>query len=149
MHASVLNSSLGYISILEEDGFVTAILFSLEKENPSILTENAKSQIEEYLQGKRKTFDLPIKTKGTEFQMKVWKCIYDVPFGKTITYKDIGDRINSKGYQAIGSACGKNPIPIIIPCHRILGKDNLGGYGPGIKIKEALLSLEGERAQEA
>lgn len=142
MHTSSINSKFGYISIVEEDGFITAILFFYMKENPSPLSEKAKIQVEEYLKGERKTFDLPIKMKGTDFQKIVWNAIYDIPFGKTISYKDIGDRIGSKGYQAIGSACGKNPLPIIVPCHRVLGKDNIGGFSLGLDIKKSLLSLE-------
>lgn len=143
MHASVLNSSLGYISIIEEDGFVTAILFSFIEENPSQITEKAKKQIEEYLDRKRTTFDLPFKLFGTDFQKRVWEVISCVPYGETISYREIGERINSRGYQAIGSACGKNPLPILIPCHRILGKDNLGGFGAGLEIKQRLLKIEG------
>lgn len=143
MHASVLNSSLGYISIIEEDGFVTAILFSFMEENPSQITEKAKKQIEEYLDRKRTTFDLPFKLLGTSFQKRVWEVISCVPYGETISYREIGEKINSRGYQAIGSACGKNPLPILIPCHRILGKDNLGGFGAGLEIKQRLLKIEG------
>lgn len=143
MHASVLNSSLGYISIIEEDGFVTAILFSFIEENPSQITEKAKKQIEEYLDRKRTAFDLPFKLFGTDFQKRVWEVISCVPYGETISYREIGERINSRGYQAIGSACGKNPLPILIPCHRILGKDNLGGFGAGLEIKQRLLKIEG------
>ena len=95
-----------------------------------------------YLEGKRKTFDLPLKIKGTDFQKRVWNAIYTVKYGETITYKDIGEMIGSKGYQAIGSACGKNPLPIVVPCHRILGKDNLGGFSSGMDIKIRLLKLE-------
>lgn len=142
MHASVLNSSLGYISIIEEDGFVTAILFSFIEENPSQITEKAKKQIEEYLDRKRTAFDLPFKLLGTDFQKRVWEVISCVPYGETISYREIGERINSRGYQAIGSACGKNPLPILIPCHRILGKDNLGGFGAGLEIKQRLLKIE-------
>lgn len=142
MKVSVLNSKIGYISIVEEDGFIVAILFSYLEENPSLLTKSAKSQIEEYLEGKRKTFDLPLKIKGTDFQKRVWNAIYTVKYGETITYKDIGEMIGSKGYQAIGSACGKNPLPIVVPCHRILGKDNLGGFSSGMDIKIRLLKLE-------
>ena len=142
MHTSSINSKLGYITIVEEDGFITAILFAYMDENPSQLSKKAKTQIEEYLKGERKVFDLPIKMKGTDFQKMVWNAIYDIPFGETITYKDIGDKIGSKGYQAIGSACGKNPLPIIGPCHRVLGKDNIGGFSLGLDTKRALLDLE-------
>ena len=142
MHTSSINSKLGYITIVEEDGFITAILFAYMDENPSKLSKRAKKQIEEYLKGERKVFDLPIKMKGTDFQKMVWNAIYDIPFGETITYKDIGEKIGSKGYQAIGSACGKNPLPIIVPCHRVLGKDNIGGFSLGLDTKRALLDLE-------
>lgn len=108
----------------------------------SPLSDLAFIEISNFLDGKSKEFSFKIDPKGTDFQKKVWKEIEKIPYGKTITYKDIGENINSKAYQAIGSACGKNPILFRIPCHRVLGKNNLGGFSYGLKLKKKLLDME-------
>lgn len=108
----------------------------------SPLTDLAFKEISKFLDGKLEKFSFEINPKGTNFQKKVWKEIEKIPYGKTITYKDLGDKINSKAYQAIGSACGKNPILFRIPCHRVLGKNNLGGFSYGLSLKKKLLEME-------
>ena len=92
--------------------------------------------------GNYKNSTLKLIPKAKNFKKKVWKEIEKIPYGKTITYKDLGDKINSKAYQAIGSACGKNPILFRIPCHRVLGKNNLGGFSYGLSLKKKLLEME-------
>lgn len=108
------------------------------------LLDRAAQQIEEYLLGKRKEFHLPLHLKGTEFQKMVWKELCKVSYGETATYQQIAERIGKeKVYRAVGMACGKNPIWIVIPCHRIVGKNGaLTGYAGGVEIKQALLELE-------
>ena len=108
----------------------------------SPLTDLAFKEISKFLDGKLEKFSFEINPKGTNFQKKVWKEIEKIPYGKTITYKDLGDKINSKAYQAIGSACGKNPILFRIPCHRVLGKNNLGGFFYRLDLKKKLLKME-------
>lgn len=136
-------SLLGPITIFEEGGKIISLLFSYsEHSDSSPLLEKAKEEIEEYFQGKRKTFDLPLDAKGTEFQKKVWKELLDIRYGETLSYGEIGDRIGTKAYRAIGNACGKNPIPILIPCHRVVGKDNIGGFALGLDLKRKLLDME-------
>ena len=108
----------------------------------SPLTDLAFKEISKFLDGKLEKFSFEINPKGTNFQKKVWKEIEKIPYGKTITYKDLGDKINSKAYQAIGSACGKNPILFRIPCHRVVGKNNLGGFFYGLDLKKKLLKME-------
>lgn len=108
----------------------------------SPLTDLAFKEISKFLDGKLEKFSFEINPKGTNFQKKVWKEIEKIPYGKTITYKDLGDKINSKAYQEIGSACGKNPILFRIPCHRVLGKNNLGGFSYGLSLKKKLLEME-------
>lgn len=108
----------------------------------SPLTDLAFKEISKFLDGKLEKFSFEINPKGTNFQKKVWKEIEKIPYGKTITYKDLGDKINSRAYQAIGSACGKNPILFRIPCHRVLGKNNLGGFSYGLSLKKKLLQME-------
>ena len=136
-------SLLGPITIFEEGGKIISLLFSYsEHSDSSPLLEKAKEDIEEYFQRKRKTFDLPLDAKGTEFQKRVWKELLDIRYGETLSYGEIGDRIGTKAYRAIGNACGKNPIPILIPCHRVVGKDNIGGFSLGLDLKRKLLDIE-------
>ena len=136
-------SLLGPITIFEEGGKIISLLFSYsEHSDSSPLLEKAKEEIEEYFQGKRKTFDLPLDAKGTEFQKRVWKELLDIRYGETLSYGEIGDRIGTKAYRAIGNACGNNPIPILIPCHRVVGKDNIGGFSLGLDLKRKLLDIE-------
>ena len=136
-------SLLGPITIFEEGGKIASLLFSYSEYSfSSPLLEKAKEEIEEYFQGKRKTFDLPLDAKGTEFQKRVWKELLDIRYGETLSYGEIGDRIGTKAYRAIGNACGKNPIPILIPCHRVVGKDNIGGFSLGLDLKRKLLDIE-------
>ncbi|MDU5585008.1 MAG: methylated-DNA--[protein]-cysteine S-methyltransferase [Pseudomonas aeruginosa] len=108
----------------------------------SKLTDLAFKEISDFLDGKSKKFSFEIDPQGTDFQKSVWKEIEKIPYGKTITYKEIGENLNSKAYQAIGSACGKNPILFRIPCHRVLGKNNLGGFSYGLDLKKKLLKME-------
>ncbi len=102
-------------------------------------------QLKEYFNHKRKEFDLPLEIIGTDFQKKVWKQLLKIPFGKTISYKELALRLgNLKSIRAAAKANGANPLPIVIPCHRVLGADgNLVGYGSGLDVKEKLLQLEG------
>ena len=101
-------------------------------------------QLKEYFAGERTWFDLKLAPEGTEFQRQVWKALRRIPYGKTISYGELADRIgNPKAVRAVGGANGKNPIPIVIPCHRVIGADgSLTGFGGGLETKVALLSLE-------
>lgn len=108
----------------------------------SKLTDFAFKEISDFLDGNSEKFSFEIDPQGTDFQKSVWKEIEKIPYGKTSTYKEIGEKLNSKAYQAIGSACGKNPILFRIPCHRVLGKNNLGGFFYGLDLKKKLLEME-------
>lgn len=108
----------------------------------SKLTDFAFKEISDFLDGNLEKFSFKIDPQGTDFQKSVWKEIEKIPYGKTSTYKEIGEKLNSKAYQAIGSACGKNPILFRIPCHRVLGKNNLGGFFYGLDLKKKLLKME-------
>lgn len=101
-------------------------------------------QLDEYFQGKRTTFSLPFKLTGTPFQLAVWKELQNIPYGQTTSYKEISQKINKpKAYRAVGVANNKNPLPIIIPCHRVIGSNGkLIGYAGGLKLKNYLLELE-------
>ena len=104
-----------------------------------------KKQLEQYFAGKRTSFDIALDLVGTEFQVKAWRALCRIPFGKTITYGQQASNIKKpKAFRAVGSANGKNPIPIIVPCHRVVASDgSLGGYSLGLKMKKQLLALEG------
>ena len=121
--------------------------FSGMEEKPShpVLRAAAK-QLKEYFSGKRKSFDLPLKPEGTEFQMKVWRELSRIPYGTTISYGEQAKRVGDKNAaRAVGSANGRNPIAIIVPCHRVVASSGIGGFGGGLKAKRILLSLENPR----
>ena len=101
-------------------------------------------QIKEYLQGKRSTFDIILNPDGTVFQKRVWNALSTIPIGQTVTYKDIATLLgNENASRAVGNANGKNPLPIIIPCHRVIGSNKkLIGYAFGIELKQQLINLE-------
>ena len=109
------------------------------------LIQKAYSQLAQYLAGERRDFDLPLDPKGTKFQQDVWFTSCKIPYGETITYKELSELIGrSKAVRAVGAANGKNPIYIVIPCHRVIGSNgSLTGYGGGLDMKEKLLKLEG------
>ena len=104
-----------------------------------------KKQLEQYFAGKRTSFDVALDLVGTEFQVQAWRALRRIPFGKTISYGQQASNIKKpKAFRAVGSANGKNPIPIIVPCHRVVASDgSLGGYSLGLKMKIPLLALEG------
>ena len=110
----------------------------------SPLAQEVHKQLLEYFDGKRTVFDLPLLLQGSSFQQRVWKALMEIPYGETCSYKEIGKKIGvQKGYQAIGQAIHRNPIAIVIPCHRVLkSSGELGGYVYGVELKQVLLSLE-------
>ncbi len=107
--------------------------------------EAAIEQLDAYLDGQLKRFSLPLQPMGTLFQRKVWQALLDIPWGETRSYLDVAHAVgNPKGVRAVAQAIGKNPIGIIIPCHRVIGKDgSLTGFGGGLPMKATLLALEG------
>ena len=115
----------------------------LEKVSMDLLTETRK-QLEEYFDRKRKEFNLPILLRGTEFQKKVWQGLCTIPYGETRSYKELAELVgNPKAVRAVGGANNKNPIMIIVPCHRVIGADgSLVGFGGGLEVKKYLLELE-------
>ena len=114
-------------------------------EDPDTHTESARTQLTEYFAGQRNTFQLPLQPDGTEFEQKVWKELLEIPFQSTTSYGNIASKIGDKSAaQAVGAANGKNPIAIVIPCHRVVGaNNNLTGYAGGMHRKEWLLKHEG------
>lgn len=144
------NSYLGKIGIAEENNKITDVFFENDKlEGKYIINETdalrqAALQLEEYFHGKRKTFSLDLAPEGTDFMKKVWKELSNIPYGQTVCYKDIAIAIgNEKACRVVGMANNRNPIPIFIPCHRVIGKNGaLVGYSSGVDIKVKLLELE-------
>jgi methylated-DNA-[protein]-cysteine S-methyltransferase len=147
-HHIIMSSPIGFLKVSAENDRITSIDFVNEQiieESDSPVLLQAKRQLEEYFAGKRKTFELPLEIKGTAFQQSVWKQLLKVPYGRTCSYQDIANQIeNPKAVRAIGQANKANAFPIVIPCHRVIGKNqSLTGYaGKEIDKKEKLLSLE-------
>lgn len=152
-HVFYYETVLGTIGVAEVNDQITHLFFEVEKfpqndyekkETP-ILAE-AGRQIKEYFEGKRREFDLPIAPVGTEFMLRVWKALQEIPYGETRSYKDIAALAgHSKAYRAVGMANNRNPISIVIPCHRVIGANGaLVGYGGGLDKKVFLLDLEKE-----
>jgi methylated-DNA-[protein]-cysteine S-methyltransferase len=144
------HENLGLILIKADEKGITELTFYRsqdwsEEENETELIKECKIQLQEYFKGERKEFNLPLSiTSGTEFQRKVWKELEKIPFGETVSYQDIAVRIDKpKACRAVGGANNKNKIGIIIPCHRVVGKNgSLTGYAGGTDKKEYLLNLE-------
>jgi methylated-DNA-[protein]-cysteine S-methyltransferase len=140
-----IHSPVGDLSISEDDGVIVSIDWGWGRDQVKTpLLKEAVKQLNAYFDGHLKSFDLPLAPFGTEFQKRVWKQMCKIPYGKTLTYGDMAAKLKS-GARPVGTACGRNPIPIIIPCHRIVGTQNLGGYSGdgGLTTKVALLRLEG------
>lgn len=141
-------TKIGTIGIRENSKYITDIFFSKKDTNDNIeeteLIKECFLQLKQYFEGNRRSFDLPIQPKGTEFQKMVWNELSKIPYGETKSYKDIALAIgNEKACRAVGMANNKNPIPIIIPCHRVIGSNKkLVGYSGGIDVKEKLLNIE-------
>lgn len=143
------NTDIGKIGIREDGTHITNIYFGehnldVEKKETDLIRK-AYIQLEEYISGNRTEFNLPLKPKGTMFQNKVWDELIKIPYGQTKSYKEIAILIgNEKASRAVGMANNKNPIPIIIPCHRVIGSNKkLVGYAGGLDLKQKLLKIEG------
>ena len=122
-------------------------LFGPLEEKETAVLKKARRQLEEYFAGQRTEFDIPLKPKGTEFQRSVWKALREIPFGETRSYSQQAALLkNPKAVRAVGAANGKNPIWIIVPCHRVIGADgSLTGYAGGVDVKKYLLDLESKQ----
>lgn len=148
MHIDYLPSPIGLLQLkADEKGLtnLTIVKFKSNEVNGNEVTEEAKKQLKTYFMGQRAVFDLPLNLESrTPFYRKVWEELLKIPFGKTLTYLDIAKKLgDSKSTRAVGMANGKNPIAIIVPCHRVIGSDgSLTGYAHGVDIKRKLLALE-------
>lgn len=145
------NSVIGWLEIVCNNDYLLEINFVSEKkeENTNAIVKKTIVQLDEYFAGVRKIFDIPLQVKGTKFQEQVWNALLTIPYGKTASYKDIAVAIkNDKAVRAVGSANGKNKIPIVIPCHRIINLNGkLGGYAGELWRKEKLLEIENAKVK--
>ena len=156
-----IKSPVGGIKLVASAKALVAVLWKQERPNrvrlatskpdpkQSILLETER-QLCEYFAGERTWFELPLEPRGSEFQRKVWRALKEIPFGKTRSYRDLAERIGlPKASRAVGAANGKNPLSIVVPCHRVIGADGtLTGYAGGLETKAALLAFEA-RPREA
>ena len=148
------DSPVGRIYIAESDGVITDLFMrpvegAIEEETP--LLKLAAKMLQEYFDGGRKDFEgLPFRADGTVFQKQAWEALLTIPYGQTRSYKEQAGAIgNIKACRAVGAANGKNPISIIIPCHRVIGSNKqLTGYGGGLDVKKALLELERKHSED-
>ena len=159
MYSCYLDTPIGELLLAGEGDALSMIGFpkgSMRREPEADWIFNEKpladacAQLGEYFAGTRKRFDLPLKLHGTEFQVSVLEALQEIPYGETTSYGAIAKRIGRpKAVRAVGAANGRNPIPIIVPCHRVIGSTgNLTGFGGGLDTKEALLRLEAEHTQD-
>ena len=148
METCIINSPLGFTKITgDDDGIVSVTVLNSEEKITDIIPlelEDCVFQLQEYFDGKRKAFDIKLNPEGTDFQKKVWNELLEIPFGKTIAYLELSKKLGDiKAIRAVANANGKNPIWIIIPCHRVIGSDgSLTGYAGGLSRKQWLLEHE-------
>ena len=145
----MFDTPLGTMAVGEEDGVITRVYLPnspmprlMPHKTP--LLERAQGQILEYFDGQRQEFDLPLAFVGTDFQQKVWKALTAIPYGQTVTYGALAEAVGCPGgARAVGMANHRNPLPILVPCHRVVGADGkLTGYAGGLEMKKFLLELE-------
>ena len=154
MFEAYYKSPIGNLRIISNESHIIKIDFAndfYKMKSVPVQIQNCISQLDEYFRGERKEFNIKINPAGTEFQSKVWNLLIKIPYGKTISYLELSKQFgDEKAIRAIASANGKNPIPIIIPCHRVIGNDgSLTGYAGGLLKKQWLLEHEGAIKQKS
>lgn len=148
-----LNSKIGFLYFVTSEKGLCGIFWKpqkadfvqkLEKDSlPMRYMVQAVQEISEYLDGQRKKFEVPLDVEGTDFQKRVWEELRKIPYGKTLSYKEVAQKVGTQGIRAVGTANGRNPISIIVPCHRVIATGGgLGGYAGGLSNKKFLLELE-------
>lgn len=152
-NTAYLKTPLGIAKIIGDENGISVISINDEGEiSPEIpvVLQEAVSQLEDYFEGKRTDFDFKMNPAGTEFQQKVWKALIEIPFGKTCSYMDLSKKLGDvKAIRAVASANGKNPLWIVVPCHRVIGTDgSLTGYAGGLWRKKWLLEHENPSTQQ-
>ena len=149
----VMGSPVGPLRLRTDGSSLTELLFVDEPEEPSesLILQEAQRQLEAYFAGDRDAFDLPLEPRGTQFQLRVWQALLQIPYGETTSYGEIATRLGLplSASRAIGLANGSNPISIVVPCHRVIGANgSLTGYGGGLDNKRLLLQLEQRRRDD-
>lgn len=145
MKQRTVPTQFGDLTLTEEDGAIIALTWTrVQRQDASDLLDEAAAQLAAYANGEREDFDLPLRVTGSDFQREVCAVMSAIPFGYTVTYGDIAKQLGVPA-QAVGGACGGNPIPVIIPCHRVMGAKGLTGFSGagGVEMKVALLRHEG------
>lgn len=155
MEIAVYKTIVGDLKIIADEEYLYEVKFFYDefdktKQSENEITKRTIKQIDEYLNGKRKVFDLPVYMDGTEYQKSVWNALIKIPYGDVRSYKEIAKKIGKeKAVRAVGSANNKNKIMIVIPCHRVIGSDGkLVGYAGGLEKKKILLEIEKKFSQE-
>jgi methylated-DNA-[protein]-cysteine S-methyltransferase len=153
MNYTYVETPIGKILVAGDETAIHQIRFAPSSpeagwtESSKGVVKDAVRQLKEYFAGKRVDFELPLSPEGTGFQKSVWQRLQEIPYGETISYGELARRVgNPKASRAVGAANGQNPIPIVIPCHRVIGANGkMTGFGGGIPVKEALLALESKQ----
>ena len=138
------HTPLGALTLSEEDGFIVSLDWGYGRDQtPTPLLLSGRDQLQAYFDGERRSFDLPLAPAGSDYRRRVWQALQDIPYGRTMSYADLVARAGGSA-RSVGGANAANPIPIIIPCHRVVGRTGLGGYsgGDGFETKRWLLTLE-------
>jgi methylated-DNA-[protein]-cysteine S-methyltransferase len=146
----IQQTAIGRIGIAETDGKLSNVWFEADPipvsddEQKTGLIQQAFDQLQAYLAGEQRGFTLPLYLHGTEFQIRVWERLQDIPYGQTVSYKDLAGQVgNPSAVRAVGATVGRNPLPLFVPCHRVIGSNGLlTGYRGGLEIKKHLLELE-------
>lgn len=155
METCIINTPLGFTQITGyDDGIASVIVLNSEEKETDIIPvelEDCALQLQEYFEGTRNQFDLKLNPEGTEFQKKVWNQLQTIPFGKTISYLELSQQLgDTKAIRAVANANGKNPLWIIVPCHRVIGSNgSLTGYAGGLQRKKWLLEHESPFKQQS
>jgi len=148
---NIFNTPIGWLSIEEENAQLIDVEFRQRKTSikpsPTVLEKKVEQQLNQYFEGKNKDFNLPLNLSGTAFQQRVWKALQKIPYGQVKTYGQLAKELNSSA-RAVGNACRANPVPIVVPCHRIVAANGIGGFagktdGPVVERKRWLLKHEG------
>ena len=145
MSTRTIETPIGALTLVASADAITAVRFGAQDAwDASALLDAAEAQLCEYFARTRRTFDLPLDPRGTAFELRVWAALRTIPYGETRTYKQIAIQIgHNQSFRAVGMASNRNPIAIVVPCHRVIGYDGkLTGYAGGLDIKEQLLELE-------
>ena len=149
MHRTIVDTPIGPVGLVASDTAVSAVLFDgrrVRAEGASPILDEAARQLRAYFAGDLVSFDLPLELHGTEFQRRCWLALASIPYGQTVSYGEQARRLGlgADAARAVGAANGRNPLPIVLPCHRVIGADgSLTGFGGGLDVKRYLLEHEG------